>query len=316
MSLRVVTDPSEEQLAELQAADPTNPFASVSYAVARRALGASVALFIEGSVSSGRHGAFGYIRGRSISRSLEITSAPAPQDGADFWSGVWEFCRKSRIAEVVVDSYGSRAAVLPTWTVPSKLRDRTEWILSLDGSEQHPLASNHRRNINKARKHGVALASTTDAAAADIHARLMAASMHRRSERGENVPTISEQDTRNELAFLACGAARIYQAVHEGRVVSSMLVLNAPAGAYYHSAGTTPEGMEIGASTFLVSEIIRDLTNQGRLIFNLGGATSESVGLQRFKSGFGAQPVPLAAGVYETASPLHRKLRAAVRLFR
>jgi lipid II:glycine glycyltransferase (peptidoglycan interpeptide bridge formation enzyme) len=200
--------------------------------------------------------------------------------------------------------------------VPTKLRDRIEWILNLADNKPHQLASNHRRNINKARRHGIVLASTTDAAAADVHARLMAASMHRRSERGENVPTISEHDTRNELAFLASGAARIYQAVHEGRIVSSMLVLNAPAGAYYHSAGTTPEGMEIGASTFLVSEIIRDLTNQGRLIFNLGGATDESAGLQRFKSGFGAQPVPLSAGVYQVASPIYRGIRAVARRLR
>lgn len=316
MSFRVVSAPSESELAQLQLTDQANPFASAPYAAARRALGATVVLFLERSAREMVGGTIGYVHGRAISRSLEITSAIAPVDPLAFWAGVRAFCRKNRVAEAAIDSYGSRAATLPAWPVPASIRERTEWVLQLaDGDASH-LASNHRRNINKARKHGVAVTSTTDPAAAGIHAHLMAASMHRRSERGEHVPTISETDTRTERAFLASGAARIYQAVLQNEVVSSLLVLTSPQGAYYHSAGTTPEGMETGASTFLVSEIIRALADDGRLVFNLGGAGTESEGLRRFKSGFGAQPVALAAGVYQVASPLHRKLRAVVRLLR
>ena len=52
------------------------------------------------------------------------------------------------------------------------------------------------------------------------------------------------------------------------------------------------------------------------VVFNLGGAGAKSEGLQRFKAGFGAHPVPLEAAVYHVASPLQKKLRTAVQLLR
>ncbi len=311
MNFSVVHDPSDRELAQVQATDSSNPFASVAYAAARRVVGARVVLFAEGSVN-----AIGYLNGHAISRSLEIPSAPAQVGATTFWDGVHAFCRRHRVAEVDIGSFGARAVVLPSWPGRARLHERTEWILQLTSTDASRFSSNHRRNISRALRLGVTTTSTTDPAVADVHVRLMAASMQRRSLRGETVPMISPRDTRYERALLVTGAGRVYQALHEGNVVSSLLVLNALDGAYYQSAGTTPEGMEMGASTLLVSAIIRTLAADGLTVFNLGGAGPESEGLRRFKSGFGAHPVTLAAGVYQTASPMHRKLRAAVRLLR
>jgi len=99
-------------------------------------------------------------------------------------------------------------------------------------------------------------------------------------------------------------------------VVSSLMVLLCRDGAYYQSAGTSPEGMDIGASTFLVSEAIRELAQEEKTVFNLGGAGPESEGLRRFKAGFGAKPVALAAGVYQVGSPMQRGLQSAIKLIR
>ena len=316
MSFRAVQDPSDADLERLQAANPANPFATVSYVRGRRALGAGIVLFVAEHSDAQPTEAVGYLSGRAINRRLEMTSAPSCPDTGEFWSGVLEFCRQNRVADVSIDSYCARAVTLPAWAAPSEVRDRTEWVLQLSSPEDLRFGSNHRRNINKARRNGISVTSTSDVAAARVHGELMAASMRRRALRGESVPVIKPAETRYECAFLTSGAARLFQAVHNGVVVSSLLVLHSPEGAYYQSAGTTPEGFEVGASTFLVSEIIRSLAAEGKRVFNLGGAGAEAEGLRRFKSGFGAQPVPLMAGSYRLATPVQKGLMAAVRLIR
>lgn len=313
MSLRIVLNPSSEELMRVEAMYPANPFCCADYVFARREQGASVVLFTEPSVNGGLTAAIGYLRGRAISRTLEITSAPVPDNAGAFWNSVLQFCRDRRIAEVEIGTYGARAALLPSWPTSTTLRERTEWVMHLAHASSRQMSTNHQRNIKKARKLGVTIMSTTDPAAAQPHVELMAASMQRRDDRGEFVPSIDAGDARDERILLSSGVARIYQALYRGQVVSSLLVLNSQYGAYYQSAGTSPDGMATGASTFLISETIDELAAAGRAIFNLGGAGPENAGLSRFKAGFGALPVSLTAGVYQLASPMHRTLRSAVR---
>ncbi len=316
MTFRTVFDPPDSELQPLQDANPANPFATVPYIAARRELGATIVLFTAEPPDGSLISAVGYLTGRSFSRDLDLTSAPSCPDSGEFWNGVRNFCRENRVANISVDSYCSRAVTLPTWSAPSQLRDRTEWVLQLNSPEELRFGSNHRRNINKARRLGVTATSTSDCAAATVHGELMAASMRRRALRGERVPVVKPAETHYECAFLRSGAARLFQAVLNGSVVSSLLVLQSPTGAYYQSAGTTPEGFEVGASTFLVSEIIKALASEGRNVFNLGGAGPEAEGLRRFKSGFGAKPVPLQAGNYQLSTPIQKGIQAAVRLLR
>jgi GNAT acetyltransferase-like protein len=316
MSFSVTVEPSDTELAAVEARAPTNPFSCARYAAARRARGSTIVLFANANATEKPATTIGYMRGHAISRILEITSAPDVAPECNFWDGVLDFCRQHHVAEIEIDSYGSSQVSLPAWTTPSTLRERTEWVMQLTDVEALKLASNHRRNINKARKLGCTATHTTDQSATDTHVSLMNASMQRRSDRGESVPVLATDDTSDDRALLASGAARLYQASYLGNVVSSLMVLVSTGGAYYQSAGTSPEGMEIGASTFLISEAIRDLAQDGKKVFNLGGAGPESEGLRRFKAGFGAKPVALAAGVYQIASPMHRRLRTAIGLIR
>ncbi len=316
MSFSVIVDPSDRELAGVEVSAPTNPFCCTRFVAARRARGAAVVLFSTSDSGTKPAAAIGYMRGHAISRTLEITSAPEVAPDCSFWEGVLDFSRRHHVAEIEIDSYGSARVGLPVWSTPSTLRDRTEWLVQLADAGELNLASNHRRNINKARKLGVTATHTTDQSATDAHVSLMNASMQRRSLRGESVPALAAHDTSDDRALLAAGAARLYQASYGGKVVSSLMVLVCAGGGYYQSAGTSPEGMEIGASTFLVSEAIRDLAHEGKTVFNLGGAGPESEGLRRFKAGFGAEPVALAAGVYQVASPMHERLRTAIRLIR
>jgi len=315
MAFSVIRDPAGEEVACLEEIDPDNPFLTASYVEARRIMGARVVLFAEREDGVITGGTLGYLQGRALLPWLEITTSPVGlADEPSFWDGVRLFCRRARVVSVEAGSFGSRKAVLPEWSTPVERRSRTEWRLNLARAESPSLSSNHRRSINKARRAGVVVIRSSTPEAARIHAKLMAASMIRRAERGESVPTVSAREEAMTWAFLSTGAGRLYQAVHQDEVVSSLLVLMASSGAYYQSAGTTPHGMEIGASTLLVSEIISQLREADLKTFNLSGAGTESPGLRRFKSSFGAEQVDLQAAVYQTAPSVVRKALTALRL--
>jgi lipid II:glycine glycyltransferase (peptidoglycan interpeptide bridge formation enzyme) len=112
------------------------------------------------------------------------------------------------------------------------------------------------------------------------------------------------------------GAGDLFQVVRDDAVLSSMLVIMSRAGAYYHSAGTSQEGMEIGASHFLVHSVARTLQEGGVKIFNLGGAEIENPGLRAFKSRFGTMPVETEAVRAVLCGALHRRFVEACRAVR
>jgi RimJ/RimL family protein N-acetyltransferase len=310
-------NPTSRDIGTLQSLDLTNPFATPEYALARRMLGARVVLFAQGEGSDLESGALGFLGGSILNRWLEITSAPALIGQGRFWEEVKAYCKKQHVTRLDLESFGSRRLSLPThWKEPSVVRDRIEWLIELTKRPGSALSANHRRSIAKAVRAGVSVTMTTDVRAAQGHARLMAASMQRRAGRGESVSLVPSYEVRAATAYLSTGAGRVYQAWHEGEILSSLLVLVAPQGAYYQSAGTTAKGMELGVSAFLVSDIIRRLAEEGVSMFNLGGAGEESPGLLRFKSSFGATPITLRAGSYDLSSPWQRKMRTALRLLR
>jgi lipid II:glycine glycyltransferase (peptidoglycan interpeptide bridge formation enzyme) len=103
----------------------------------------------------------------------------------------------------------------------------------------------------------------------------------------------------------------LFQALVGDRLLSSILVLRAAKGGYYHSAGTTAEGMACGASHWLVQHIAQALQSEGLQQFNLGGADED--GLVRFKVGFGSARVELEAADIQLAGPLMRLMTACGR---
>ena len=73
----------------------------------------------------------------------------------------------------------------------------------------------------------------------------------RRRTRGEAVSdAAASQDHR---AFLESGAGELFQAVSGSTVLSSVLVLRASTSGYYQSAGTSQDGMAIGASAAVIA---------------------------------------------------------------
>ena len=115
--------------------------------------------------------------------------------------------------------------------------------------------------------------------------------------------------------LLECGSGELFQATLADEVLSSILIVRASAGAYYQSAGTSPEGMESGTSHFLINSVEERLREAGLRTFNLGGAPQGST-LARFKAGFGARAVPLIAVTLDVGPTWRRKLTTLVELAR
>ena len=144
------------------------------------------------------------------------------------------------------------------------------------------------------------------------HAALFSSSMLRRKNRGEHIDL--DFGTNFLDPFLDAGAGSFFRAVAGGEVYSSLFLLFGPKGAYYFSSGTSEEGRRTGAAQFLVLSAARELAARGFTCFNLGGAHEE--GLQRFKSGFGAEYIPLVnIEISSPRSKLHLAASRCLRLF-
>jgi lipid II:glycine glycyltransferase (peptidoglycan interpeptide bridge formation enzyme) len=226
-----------------------------------------------------------------------------------------EFCRKQGVTRLELNSFASAAASIPVWPGERSRRKRCEYVLDLGPSGTDlwkRLASNHARNIKRARKLGLEVRRTRESAACRIHADLMAASLERRKDRGESV--FEDDALQPVLALTRHGAGELFQIVRQQQVLSSILVLLADKGAYYHSAGTSPDGMACGASHCLIHDIAQTLQGQGLERFNLGGADETNAGLERFKSGFGATATELEAAEFSFAGPLRRAVSSVATL--
>jgi lipid II:glycine glycyltransferase (peptidoglycan interpeptide bridge formation enzyme) len=83
--------------------------------------------------------------------------------------------------------------------------------------------------------------------------------------------------------------ATLFQAQLGDQIISSNLVFFQGKNAYYYDGGSSPEGMSLGASHFLMHTIINKLHADGYRNLNLGIARAGNDGLIRFKEGFAAE---------------------------
>ena len=210
-----------------------------------------------------------------------------------------------------VNTFASVSVRIPVNLVPTRRIDRTEYLIDLHQDDLwRPLRKGHRWSINRARKAGLVLRCSTSEDHCQDHCRMVDASMRRRGARCETARGSMLFNQTN--IFLSSGAGALFQAIRDGIVFSSALVLLSSRGGYYQSTGTNPEGMEQGASTFLVFEIAKNLQERELDIFNLGGVSGVNPGLQDFKAGFGTTQRPLAAAEYDLRTGLRKSIEGAL----
>jgi Acetyltransferase (GNAT) domain len=312
LQFHIMPKPLAPLIEALSASDPTNPFYTAEYLNARLSLGEQpwfLGFRDEGTVTSG---CMAFLSGSFLRRSLTIPSLPVVSDPAIFWRGVTDLCQKHSVWLLQADTYASARAEIPMLPGELARKARCEYVLDLEADNiLGEVSTQHQRNISRASKAGLSIRRTHDASACAQHIELMSASMERRTERGETVDF--SRDNTMPLALLASRSGELFQALQGDRVLSSILVLKARLGAYYQSAGTAPEGMKLGASPFLISQVAAVLKHEGVRVFNLGGASESSPGLSRFKAGFGARPVTLESASFCPKSAAERKIVAALR---
>jgi hypothetical protein len=307
-------EPSDARARDVADLAPDNAFATAAFATARRRLGHRCWLLGLGVRTGLRSACFGFIRHGRLNRSLELASLPTLEDDKPFWDGLLRFCHEQRVTILELNSFSSRAASIPTLPREAARRARMEWVIDLTADWQSEISTNHRRNISRSRKLGVSIRRGRDADAQAAHCELIRASIGRRQRRlGEDTTSVVAPEALVR-ALTEAGAGDCFQAVLADRVLSSTLILKAELGGYYHSAATSDEGMEAGASAFLIQALAETLRLEGRTMFNLGDAGPDNPGLQRFKAGFGARGVPLTA-VRARPFSIRRSPLAAVMYF-
>lgn len=240
-----------------------------------------------------------------------LVLAPGPDAPAELWDRLRSFARDERVGRVVAERAG--AAPLPAVPGEANRSSTTTYMLELSGLDVHAaLSRNHRRNLKRAERAGIAIVVCSRGEALQAHVRLRDASLSRRSRRGERV--VDKADVRTAEAFLETGCAELVQAGRDDEVLSSDLVVRVGDTGYYLGGGTSPEGMRHGAAHLLMVEVVRRLQASGCRLLNLGYTDTQDLG--RFKSGFGARPVPVEIVEAHWGSSLDRLTRALAARFK
>ena len=251
-----------------------------------------------------------------LSSELDIRLLPDVSADSPFWTGLGAECRRLGVWDLTVYAVTARpGAVVPLGPL-AFTESGEEYHVPL-GTEPvpQPTSTNLRRNVAKARKAGLVIRRTRDPSVIETHIDLMDLSMDRRKERGEEVS--GRVQHRYYEAMLKAGAGEFFQALDPaGTTLSSVFFIRSKGAAYYQSAGTSPEGMALGASPFLIWSTAEQLRQEGLTKFCLGGSTLDNTGLVRFKLGFGSQAVPFVSMGFNMAPALKRKLRTLLRLIK
>jgi hypothetical protein len=317
MHFRVYRHPSRELCERMAVLSPANPFMTAAYLEARATLGGEPLIIALEDDERMYAACSALIRTGYLTRSLEVVSLPLLPEPDVFWRSLQGWCRRERVSQLEVNSFGSEQVSIPDLNGETSRRSRCEYVLDLrDQRWGDDMSSNHLRNVKRARKAHVSVHRSGDAEACRLHASLMASSMTRRRERGEQVPDDTAIEVSEVMALAQRGAGELFQVLVEGRVLSSILVLHSARGGYYHSAGTSPEGMSCGASHLLVHDIAVTLHAEGKWQFNLGGVSEPGSGLEQFKRGFGARGIDLQAVQCSTARRFTRWLGTGATILR
>jgi hypothetical protein len=296
--------PDDALCGALEDLQPAIPYYTRQYRDAMRAFGKKVWLLgteVGGEMTLGCLAEF---KGGRLSRELHVQSTPSAAD-AVFWEGLARFCKAERVTHLSLGTVGTCPAIP---MLGRRLTDkaRFEYWVNLDVADPKSLLRGEQRRIfNRAVDAGMALRQVTAEEGLARHRELTSSSLGRRRARGEEIPHFA--DSGIPRALLATGAARMYEGVLDGKVLGSVIMTFARAGAHGYSAGYAPEGLKAGAGVFVNLSTFHILKAEGRLFFNLGDAPPDS-GLALFKKGLGGVVHESRAARFHVGSALNRGL--------
>lgn len=303
---------SQSLINEIAALNPANPFYTNQYFNYRLARGFTPWIFMYECHTQSNIYCPAFMKTGRLRCSLEIPSMPDISADELFWSELINFCRIKGVSDLSVNSFCSQGGMIPQLNYEINHKPRWEYVLDLT----HPdvfmkMKKGHAYRIKRARKAGVEIRRTCDKEAVNAHAQLISASMQRLQNRGEDVTTSAP--IKDLLQLTESGAGEIFQVVLADQIVSSNLTLMSETAGYSHTQGTSPEGMNCGATHFLIHEIACILRKEGKEFFNLGGTDdpNQESGLVKFKTGFGmkTKKIELETAQSKPSNVVNSKLR-------
>ena len=183
-------------------------------------------------------------------------------------------------------------------------RIRFEYMLDLEEYSPGKISSNHKRNIKKSEKAGAEVDLPTELEAMQSHIEIVNTNLGNKGVGGIS----SSAEFLSYLIQEKSGL--LVQVTENDELLASTYFITNQDSAYYHSSGTSDRGKKIGAAHFLVDRMIAEMRECNMRYLNLGGCTSEQVGLQRFKIGFRPQKRVLASASQQLSVTARQKIRS------
>lgn len=177
------------------------------------------------------------------------------------------------------------------------------FILDTAPIKHENLSSNTKRNITKAAKSCVICTLPSDEAISK-YIEMVNYSDARRATQGIKNAKHQHQIVKSAIK---CGYSRLYFTRCGETITSAVFIGVIYDRAYYLMGGTSPEGMAIGASPFLLLRVAEQLEKEGIKSLTLGLSNRES--LKKFKFGLGARSfVVQQSGLNQNATPKSRTI--------
>ena len=230
-----------------------------------------------------------------------------PDEARTFWSRfdrwarerkvVTSFARLSVFPEDLLPFDGEIAVNSPNVVRTLELSDEELW------NDYLPKV---RRNVRRARSRGCELQVDPDGLRLEEFHRIYTATMTRRNASSYY---FFKPEFFESLVHHLHGHCAFFHVIHEGKAVSSELVLLSRRHAYFFLGGTLSEAFDLRPNDFLQHETFRWCRSAGKSALVLGGGYRGSEGLLKYKKSFAPRgEVPFQVGTKTYAPELAERL--------
>lgn len=303
---------TRDVIAELEALHPSNPFVTAQYFAARERLGFEV--WVAGVRGYGSDLSFGcglFFKQGLMNLELEIVSLPSIASDSVFWPGLLQLCAHRAVTQLTLDTYGSPAGTtIPVLATHELRRARTEYVVDLRDDFEARMSPEHRTAVDRARRQGMTTVRRRSLEALRSHLSIVNLPVIERGETAEHPTRLSDK-----IALLDSEAGELVQALLNGKVLASTLMMHSATGAFYQSGGNAPSNESSDAAHFLLHTTLLELRAEGIMCVSLGGALDGSAPA-KFRLGFGATPRQLEASICDVGSTWKRRATQALALAR
>jgi hypothetical protein len=212
-------------------------------------------------------------------------------------SGIFDWLRDQHFIEERL----VQMPVNPAITYPRRYRQHELTTHLLDLTKSLTYSDNTARNVKKSQSHGL---TTRRFGLADV------ATFEKLRE--EHVTRTGEMRRLSEAFYAALylltqsedSGVTIVGAYQEGKLLAGHIYFISATDLFYFDGYATAAGLELHANFFLFDIMINRSRDFKRARFNFGASPSGDTGLERFKSGWGAQP--LVYHEYSRRAPIKR----------